>query len=68
MKSVSSVRFLLQGLSDRNPLSEEFKREVLKHLPIMRKYKLDDAANYLEAWISGTLPLQPLLDISARLA
>lgn len=33
----------------------------------MRKYELHEAANFLYAWVTGTLERQPLLDVSATL-
>ena len=36
-------------------------------IPVMRGYKLHRAADHLEKWCLGTLDLQPLLDVSAKL-
>lgn len=53
------------GVADRNPISDEFKQQLLKHLPVMRTYKLHEAAVYLEGWVLGTLELEPLLNVKA---
>ena len=34
----------------------------------MRMFKLDAAADYLEAWVSGTMNLEPLLEVAACLS
>lgn len=53
------------GVAARNPIADEFKQQVLKHLPVMRLYKLDEAAAYLEAWVQDKMELEPLLDVAA---
>ncbi len=58
---------LLAGVAARNDLTLDFKKEVQKHLPAMRELNLTEAADYMEAWITDTLPLQPLLEVSAHL-
>ncbi|CAK9096327.1 FO synthase subunit 1, partial [Durusdinium trenchii] len=46
-------------------IPEDFKQQLLKAMPGMRKYGLESAAIYLEQWLQDSLPLEPLLDISA---
>lgn len=65
--SASYFMVLLGGIADRNPISEEFKQQVLKHVPTMRSYGLSDAAEYLEKWVCGRMELEPLLDVTAFL-
>ena len=57
-----------EGIAERNPITEDFKQQILKHLPTMRMFKLDAAADYLEAWVSGTMNLEPLLEVAACLS
>ena len=56
-------------LAERNPLSEEFKANILKYVPLLRtkEFPLYAAASYLESWIAGTWKLHPLLEIDALL-
>lgn len=56
-------------VAERNPLSEEFKANILKYVPLLRtrEFPLHDAASYLESWIAGTWKLHPLLEIGALL-
>ena len=58
---------LLAGVAARNELTLDFKKEVQKHLPAMQELNLHAAADYMQAWITDALPLQPLLDVSAHL-
>ena len=51
------------GIAPRNKLTDDFKKEVLKHLPAMRDLNLTAAADYMESWVRGELPLAPLLDV-----
>ena len=54
-----------EGIAPKNPLPADFKKEGLRYVPIMREYGLDGAADHMHAWVMGTLPLEPLLDVSA---
>ena len=58
----------LSGIAPLNPITDEFKKDVVKHLPAMRALGLDAAADYLFAWSHGHTPLEPLLDVSGMLA
>lgn len=58
---------LLAGVAARNELTLDFKKEAQKHLPAMRELNLHEGADYLLAWITDALPLQPLLEVSAHL-
>ena len=64
---VSSLQFgLFPGLAERNALPADFKKDMLqKYIPVMQQYGMREASDYLEQWVLGTLPLQPLLDVSA---
>ena len=53
------------GVAPRKEIPEDFKQQLLKAMPGMRKYGLESAAIYLEQWLQDSLPLEPLLDISA---
>ena len=67
---VAKVRLPLglpAGVAARNTIAEDFKQQILKHLPIMRSYGLTDAADYMESWVLGTMPLEPLLEVRATL-
>lgn len=55
----------LAGIAPRNPISEEFRKDVLKHLPTMRSLNLDAGADYLHDWVMGALPRDPLLEVRA---
>ena len=57
----------LAGIAPRNPISEEFRKDVLKHLPAMRSLNLDAGADYLHDWVMGALPRDPLLEVRATL-
>jgi len=44
----------------------DFKKDVLnKYLPVMEQYGMRAASDYLKELVQGTLPLEPLLDVSA---
>ena len=45
-------------------MSAEFKKEVLKHVPVMHQYNLHEAADYMRDWVNGALTPMPLLDVS----
>ncbi|CAK9074148.1 unnamed protein product [Durusdinium trenchii] len=67
---VARVRLPLglpQGVVANKEIPDDFKQQLLKALPAMQKYRLDAAASYLEKWLTGTLELEPLLDVSAFL-
>jgi len=55
------------GLASLNPIGEDFKKEVFKHVPAMRSLGLNAAADYLVAWVTGDIDLEPLLDVRAML-
>ena len=55
------------GIAPRNKLTDDFKKEVLKHLPAMRDLNLRAAADYMESWVRGELPLAPLLEVKGCL-
>lgn len=58
----------LGGLAPRNPVPADFRKDVLnKYLPVIRQYGMDAAADHLSQWVCGTLPLEPLLPVSAFL-
>ena len=58
----------LSGLAPRNTTPRDFKNDVLqKYVPVMQQYGMIAAADYLTHWVSGTLVLEPLLDVSAFL-
>ena len=53
-------------MAPKNPVSTDLKKDVLnKYLPVLRQYGMDSAADHLEQWVQGTLPLEPLADVSA---
>ncbi|CAK9094713.1 unnamed protein product, partial [Durusdinium trenchii] len=55
-------RGLPAGIAPRNPISEDVKKDIIKHLPVMRALGLDAGADYLHAWAMGELPLEQLLE------
>ena len=65
MRRLVVTHFLLDGLAAKNPVSGEFKKEVLKYVPIMLDYNLREAAIFLQDWVTDSMPLEPLLDVSA---
>ncbi len=56
---------LFAGIADPNPITKDYAEHIEKFLPTMRAYNEHEAANHLESWIKGTLPKEPLLDVSA---
>ncbi|CAK9100760.1 FO synthase subunit 1, partial [Durusdinium trenchii] len=48
------------SIAPRNPISEDVKKDIIKHLPVMRALGLDAGADYLHAWAMGELPLEQL--------
>eukprot|EP00435_Cladocopium_sp_Y103_P022689 s4752_g5.t1 len=48
----------------KRELSKDFQDNILKHCPALRSYGLVDAADHLEAWVTGSLELEEPLDIS----
>lgn len=74
MQTLRSLQFVGQsflrsqtGIAKRNPISQNYIDHVMKFLPTLRQYDLHRAADFLHAWVNGTLELQPLLDVSATL-
>ena len=55
------------GIAPLNPITDEFKKELAKHIPAMRNLGLNAAADYLLAWSNGSMPLEPLLEVRATL-
>ncbi len=55
------------SLAPKNPITEDYRSHILKYLPILRSHSLDRAADHLDHWVSDTLQLKPLLDVSATL-
>ena len=55
------------SLAPKNPITEEYGSHILKYLPILRQHGLERAADHLDRWVSDTLELKPLLDVSATL-
>lgn len=45
----------------------DYVDHIKKHIPILRSYNLNEAADHFERWVNGDLELSPPLDISARL-
>ena len=58
---------LFAGVAESNPITKDYAEHIEKFLPTMRTYNEHEAANHLEMWIKGTLPKEPLLDVSAWL-
>lgn len=56
---------LFAGVAESNPITKDYAEHIEKFLPTMRTYNEHEAANHLEMWIKGTLPKEPLLDVSA---
>ena len=54
----------LAGLAEKNLPSADYKKDVLKYIPITRQYGLDAAADHLHDWVTGQMTLEPLLDVS----
>ena len=57
----------LTVVADKNDIGDKVTDHLMKYIPSLRlpEFSLDRAADYLESWINGTLPLKPLLDVSA---
>lgn len=58
---------ILQGLATKRPISAEQASHIEKYIPSLRfpVYGLERCADFLEQWIAGSLPPQPLMDVSA---
>lgn len=54
-------------IAPKNEISEEYRNHILKFLPGLRAHSLNRAADHLEAWVNGTVQLQPLLPVWASL-
>ncbi|CAK9099273.1 FO synthase subunit 1 [Durusdinium trenchii] len=54
-----------KGIAERNVIDEKTRDQILKHVPVMKSFKMFEAAEYMEAWVLDKLPLEPLLDASA---
>ena len=56
-------------IAERNPLTNEYIDNIRKFLPLLRsrEFAMHDAAAYLEAWITGTWQMKPLMAVDARL-
>ncbi|CAK9068050.1 unnamed protein product, partial [Durusdinium trenchii] len=66
--AVAKVRLPLglpAGIAPLNPITDEFKKDLAKHIPAMRNLGLNAAADYLLAWSNGSMPLEPLLEVRA---
>ena len=59
--------FLPKGIADRNELGKDYKESILKYIPLLRNplFNLQRAADFLEAWVKGTLQMAPLVPVSA---
>ena len=57
------------GLGEKREITDDQVQHIQKFLPVLRYplYNLERCADFLESWISGSLPAQPLLDVSALL-
>ncbi|CAK9081689.1 Uncharacterized protein SCF082_LOCUS38861 [Durusdinium trenchii] len=54
-------------VAEKRPIAEDYKSHLQKFLSLLRApvYKLEEAADWIEAWLNGTLPPTPLLSIDA---
>lgn len=54
-------------IHEKKDLGEEYRKRILKYTPQLRDplYNLTKAADYLEDWVNGVLPLLPPIDVSA---
>lgn len=52
-------------ISEKRELGDEYKNHVRKYLEALRTplYGLQRAADWLEAWVDGRLPVSTLLDV-----
>lgn len=53
-------------MADRKDLGNEYREHVAKYIPILREPEigLQRAGDYLEQWLEGTLPKQPLFALN----
>lgn len=65
--NVRGSRCVAGGIAERNVIDEKTRDQILKHVPVMKSFKMFEAAEYMEAWVLDKLPLEPLLDASAFL-
>lgn len=61
-------RWVFTGLEEPNCITKDYQEHIERFIPVMRSYNEHEAANHLEMWIKGTLPKEPLLDVSAWLS
>ena len=59
----------LAGLAMKNDIGDTLRDHIRKYTPYLRlpEFNLAKAADYLEHWVDGILPMTPLLDVSACL-
>lgn len=62
---MQSPAILVVGFAPKRSIPSEYVDHIRKHIPILRSYGLEKAADHLEQWVGGTLALAPALDISA---
>lgn len=55
---------MFPGEAPRRKLSADYVDHVKKFVPVLRSYDLGRAADHLDQWIEGVLPLAPLADIT----
>lgn len=67
LEKYDEYSLLLAGDSTVKPMPAKFVEMIRKHLPLMRtpEYGLTRAADHLEAWVDGKLPLDDFADISS---
>eukprot|EP00434_Breviolum_minutum_P027937 symbB.v1.2.024718.t1/scaffold2362.1/size81346/1 len=55
------------GLAMKNDIGDTLRDHIRKYTPYLRlpEFNLAKAADYLEHWVDGILPMTPLLDVSA---
>lgn len=65
--SLSWNNYSNAGFAAKRDMSNDFIDHVKKFLPKFNfpLYGLQRAADWLESWVSDTLPAPPLLDVSA---
>ena len=56
----------MKGLADKKEIPKETKENIEKHILLLRNpiFKLQRAADWLEGWITGSLPNYDLLNVS----
>ena len=54
-------------MAEKRDIGDDYRDHIKKYLPMMHdpSFGLHQAADYLQNYVNGTLPLAPLVDVDA---